>query len=188
METSEAWAVLGLAPGASRAEIRSAYRSLVRALHPDHASAHQISRATERTAAVTEAYALVLRELDRQHQCPTASHESAQSQAGAIADVRIAGNDTLTIDAPPDEAYLILYEAAGNVGEISYYDQQLGIVEMIVRFEGGPSCSVVMTLQGRATHTEVLCAITSIEAEPTPAIAPVLEALLAQLLPDKAHP
>ena len=69
----------------------------------------------------------------------------------------------------------------GRVGDVAYVDAQLGILEIIVRFEGGPSCSVVMTLQGRATHTKVFCSMESIEAAPAPAIRPVLEALVAEL-------
>ena len=82
---------------------------------------------------------------------------------------------------PAAEAYALLYEAAGRVGDIAYYDRRLGILEIIVRFEGGPSCSVVMNLQGRAHHTEVFCSMESIESAPAPAIAPVIEALVAEL-------
>jgi hypothetical protein len=60
-------------------------------------------------------------------------------------------------------------------------DRNLGILEVIVRFEGGPSCSVLMTLQGRAFGTDVFISMESIEADPTPALAPVLVALLEEL-------
>jgi curved DNA-binding protein CbpA len=36
MTREEALQVLGLAPGASNAEIRAAYHNLIRKLHPDH--------------------------------------------------------------------------------------------------------------------------------------------------------
>jgi hypothetical protein len=52
---------------------------------------------------------------------------------------------------------------------------------VIVRFEGGPSCSVLMTLQGRAHGTDVFCEMESIESEPTPPIDPVLESLVERL-------
>ena len=52
------------------------------------------------------------------------------------------------------------------------------IIETIVRFEGGPSCSVLTTLQGRAHGTEVFCTMESIEAGATPPIRPVVEALV----------
>jgi hypothetical protein len=60
-------------------------------------------------------------------------------------------------------------------------DRNLGILEVIVRFEGGPSCSVLMTMQGRAFGTDVFISMESIEADPTPALAPVLDALLEEL-------
>lgn len=192
MDTSEAWGVLGLAPGASRAEVRTAYLALLRALHPDHAGGSDVAAATTHTATVTQAYAIVIESLDRadaqsrstarpDHD-PTRepfapAHANASSTTGAV----LLGNDSIAIDAPAAEAYVLLYEAASNVGEIAYYDQQLGILEMIVRFVGGPSCSVVMTMQGRATYTEVLCTMVSIEAVPAPPMRPVLEALLEKL-------
>ena len=50
-----------------------------------------------------------------------------------------------------------------------------------MRFEGGPSCSVLITLQGRAFGTDAFCTMESIEAAPTPAIRPVVEALVEEL-------
>ena len=50
---------------------------------------------------------------------------------------------------------------------------------ILVRFEGGPTCSVLCTLQGRAFVTEVGCTMDSIEAGPTPPLRPVVEALVA---------
>ena len=58
---------------------------------------------------------------------------------------------------------------------------QLGILELIVRFEGGPSCSVLITLQGRAFGTDAFCTMDSIEAAPTPPLRPVVEALVEEL-------
>ena len=52
----------------------------------------------------------------------------------------------------------------------------------MVRFEGGPTCSVLITLQGRAHHTDAFCTMESIEAAPTPPIRPVVEALVDELV------
>ena len=89
--------------------------------------------------------------------------------------------DTIAIAAPPPEAYALLLEAAARIGGIGYVDRQLGILEVIVRFEGGPSCSVLLTLQGRAFVTEAFCTMESIEAAPTPPLRPVVEALVEEL-------
>jgi hypothetical protein len=85
------------------------------------------------------------------------------------------------VTAPAAETYAALFEAAGRIGEIAYFDRQLGIVETIVRFQGGPTCSVMMTLQGRADGTEIFCTMESIEATPAPNIRPVLDALVEEL-------
>lgn len=94
---------------------------------------------------------------------------------------RGVASDTIGVAAPPDEAFVVLHDAASRVGEISYVDRNLGIVEAIVRFEGGPSCSLLVTLQGRAWGTEAFCTLESIEADPTPPITAVMEALLEAL-------
>ena len=93
----------------------------------------------------------------------------------------MTGGDTIGVAAPPDETWVILAEAASQVGEIAYVDRSLGILEAIVRFEGGPSCSLLITLQGRAWGTEAFCTLESIEAAPTPPIAPVIDAMLDAL-------
>jgi curved DNA-binding protein CbpA len=55
---SEAYKTLGLAPGASDAELRAAHRRLVQLHHPDHNGGSQESE--QRFEAVQEAYAEVL--------------------------------------------------------------------------------------------------------------------------------
>jgi hypothetical protein len=92
-----------------------------------------------------------------------------------------ADGDTIAIGAPPTEAFALLFEAAARLGGIGYVDRQLGIIEVIVRFEGGPSCSVLITLQGRAFGTDAFCTMDSIEAAPTPPLRPVVEALVEEL-------
>ena len=87
----------------------------------------------------------------------------------------------MLLHAPAAEAFAVLFEAAGRIGHVAYFDRQLGILETIVRFEGGPSCSLLITLQGRASGTEAFCTLESIEAQPTPSIRPVIEALLERV-------
>lgn len=189
MDIAEALIELGLQPGCDRAAVRAAYLARVRIHHPDVAS-RPSPDATRRTARLNVAQELLLAAIDRAGgTVPAPPPPSAPPSPGPrpvptthdSTGAEVVDEGTVAIDAPPPEAAAALYEAASEVGNVAYYDRQLGILEMIVRFEGGPSCSVVMTTQGRATHTEVFCTMESIEAEPAPAIRPVLEALVAAL-------
>ena len=105
---------------------------------------------------------------------PTAAYDAA-------VEAELAAGDTLLLHAPMNEAFGALFEAAGRIGHVAYFDRQLGILETIVRFEGGPSCSFLITLQGRALGTEAFCTMESIEALPTPPLRPVIDALLDAL-------
>jgi hypothetical protein len=162
----EARRVLGVGPEATPSEVRAAFRRLVQEHHPDHADDAQ---ATRRTAELTEAYALV-RGAAPSPAPPPPSMASAESSG-----------DSILFDVPADEAFAALFEAAGRVGHIAYFDRHLGILETVVRFEGGPTCSVLITLQGRAHGTEAFCTMESIEAAPTPPIGPVIDALVEEL-------
>ena len=97
-------------------------------------------------------------------------------------EAQLLEGDAIAVHAPAEEAFALLFEAAGRVGHIAYFDRQLGILETVVRFEGGPTCSVMITLQGRAMYTEAFCTMASIEAAPTPSIQPVVEAIIEELV------
>jgi hypothetical protein len=179
----EAMGVLGVRPGATSGEVRAAFRRLVRDHHPD---LDATSDATRRTAELTEAYALVQRQLasspDGRIESPTPpSPAPPAAHPPAAVPVKDVDGDSILLDVPADEAFAALFEAAGRVGHVAYFDRQLGILETVVRFEGGPSCSVLITLQGRANGTEAFCTMESIEAAPTPPIAPVVDALVEEL-------
>jgi hypothetical protein len=193
VDAKEALAVLGLSEETDLARARAAYHDRVRAWHPDVAPGDEGAHA--RTARLTEAYEIVVAHLhDRPAAGPAAAPPPGPPRPEAtpapptgdrgvsdalLADVHDEGS--IAVAAPADETFAALWEAAGRVGHIAYYDRHLAILEIIVRFEGGPSCSVVMTLQGRTQYTEVLCTMESIESAPTPAIGPVLDALVAEL-------
>ncbi|MCU0269189.1 MAG: hypothetical protein MUF83_11155 [Acidimicrobiales bacterium] len=196
MELPEALEVLGLASPTTLGEARTAYRRLVRQRHPDLAApaaptplAAERSARTGATARLNEAWRVVQREavragaerIDAAPPAPPTPPPAAPGTPDADAAVAALDGETLAVAAPADLTYAWLYEAAGRVGEVSYYDRHLGLLEIIVRFEGGPSCSVLMTLQGRAMHTEVFCTMESIEAAPTPSLRPVVVALAEEL-------
>jgi hypothetical protein len=198
VDLAEALAVLGLRPGAPMADVRERYRALVRRSHPDLVDTDaDRAAATTTTARITGAFAVVRRAvLDDgagvvpepsigQRPVPDPASGSTTTAAprpwevGSVeADV---DGDTISIAAPAEEAYALLLDAAARLGGIGYVDRRLGILEVIVRFEGGPSCSVLITLQGRAFGTDAFCTMESIEAAPTPPIRPVVDALLEEL-------
>lgn len=192
MEIDEARQVLGLANEVTLDGVRSSYRRLLHLHHPDVARAND---AEARTATLIEAYEVVVAwaeteasdgilrwpHLDVRGAPPAISDSGQTDDLFDVIDAQALDEDTIAVDAPPPETYAALFEAASRVGDIAYVDRQLGIIETMVRFEGGPTCSVVMTLQGRATFTEVFCTMESIEAAATPPIAPVIEALVEEL-------
>jgi hypothetical protein len=165
MKVDEARRTLGVGDGASSDEVRDAYRRLVRERHPDRDRSRD---ATEVTARLTEAYAVLRRAMAQGP--PTAAPLEVKEEG-----------DSLWLDVPADEAFAALFEAAGRVGHVAYFDRHLGLLETVVRFEGGPTCSVLVTLQGRAFGTEAFVTMESIEAAPTPPIAPVIDALVTEL-------
>lgn len=197
MDLIEAREVLALTDGVTLDEVRTAYRRLLHVHHPDVAPE---ADAQARTAVLIQAYEVVVAwaaehgtsgDVLRWPAPPTpppaasrppghAPHERPDEPFDVV-DAQALDEDTIAVDAPPPEAYAALFEAASRVGNIAYVDRQLGIIETMVRFEGGPTCSVVMTLQGRATYTEVFCTMESIEAAPAPPIAPVIDALVEAL-------
>jgi hypothetical protein len=187
VDAAEALEVLGVPGGTDLAGVRAAYRGLVRAAHPDLVP--DDDQAHARTARLTEAYEVVVAFVEEHGTTPAPAAEPEPpppppppaSPPEPTMEVSALDEGTIALALPTPEAYAVLYEVAGRVGEVAYYDRRLGILEIIVRFEGGPSCSVVMTLQGRAHHTEVFCTMESIEATPAPSIAPVIDALVHEL-------
>jgi hypothetical protein len=190
VDLTEALEVLGLGAGASMAEVRDTYRTRVRTAHPDTVGpTGDRAAANAATARITGAFAVVRRAV-LDHDGETVPEPPPTPAAPAPSGPRPwevdsieadADGDTIAIAAPPGEAYALLLDAGARVGSIGYVDRHLGILELIVRFEGGPSCSVLITLQGRAFGTDAFCTMESIEAAPTPAIRPVVEALVEEL-------
>jgi hypothetical protein len=190
----EALAVLGLPSGVAMQRVRSEYRRLVRAHHPDVSPTGESTRAAQLTEAYAVLQAAVRRsgsdviDLDDQPSGEDASSSPVEAERAArrspydeAVAAELAAGDSLIVHAPANETFGLLFEAAGRVGHLAYFDRQLGIIETIVRFEGGPSCSLLITLQGRVNGTEAFLTLESIEADPTPPLAPVVEALVHEI-------
>ena len=187
MNVHEALKLLGATPESSPKLVRANYHELMRRHHPDVVELNIGSSTTALDPAIlTEAYAVVVAQFSvatsesfsrgdlRQDSGPQ-SHQPFPTVAAS------RGGDTIWIEAPPDEAYQRLLDAAACLGGIGHVDRTNELLEVIVRFEDGPSCSVLMTLQGRAYGTDVFCEMESIEADPAPPLAPVLDQLVTFL-------
>lgn len=92
--------------------------------------------------------------------------------------VRLLADDTIGVDGSSQEAFLLLLEAANDLGEVTYVDPDIGLTETIVSLPGEPVSSLVLTLQGRADHVEAFCTIDSLERGAPPPLAAVVEVLV----------
>ena len=192
MDRADAERVLGVAADAPWPDVQQAFRALIRRRHPDLAG----HGATDDAALIIQAFGV----LDAAHRHPTVAGNPANAATTAgrarpapstppprpriepTTIVRI-DDDTIGLGAPADEALVLLVEAAHDIGEVSYLDRSVPILEAICQFEGTPATSLVVTLQGRSDGTEAFCTTESIEARPGPPtrdVVDVYESLLRQ--------
>lgn len=168
MDVAEARTVLGVTATDGWEVVRRAYRSRIRAAHPD---THGVG-ATPQAIRLNEAYAVLSR-------AKRAGGAVTGPSAGATAPpppprpaptrpapppvgVSIEGSDTLLLAAPPDEAFALLLDAGHRVGDVSYVDRSCAIFEVVVR-QDDETCSLVVTLQGRSHGTEAFLTLEALE-------------------------
>ena len=162
MDEREAWQVLGLSPAATFDEARAAYRRLVRTHHPDVAGVH----GAVRTARVIDAWRVVRDRVPRDVD---------------VASVDVDG-DTITLDVPADDAFLLLLEAAHRVGDVTHVGPGDGLLEALIAFDDGRTCSLVVSLQARGDGTtEAFCTLQALDAGPNPPVGLVVDALVEEL-------
>jgi hypothetical protein len=170
-------AVLGLGPRPTWEQVRAAYRSLIRDAHPDRTGG-----STERAAALNGAYAVLLRarrDGTLAEVAPDAPSGPASKGGGAPAEV--LDGDTVHLRLPPDEAFMRLLDAAHQIGDVTYLDRSCSIFEALVTVAGEGTCSLVVSLQGRADGTDAFCTLEAIEHVASPPVRHVVEALVAAL-------
>ncbi len=156
--------------------------------HPDRSAA---SDATDRTVRLTAAYDAVVTHLrmvaDVEHDRegpPSEEVTTGPQAAEAVVPivVQLVDGETISIDAPALDVVPMLIEAAHQLGEISYLDPVVGLLEVIVEFVDAPTSSVVLTLQGRANGTtEVFCSVEALSGGEVPGADSVAQ-LLARTL------
>jgi len=198
MSTAEAARILGVAVDAEWTEVRVAYREQIRSHHPDHAGAASADRAAsiieafavlERARAANDASATNVPPPQPPPSPPPRVRRTERWRPGVDPSPGVLRIDdgTLLIGAPADEVFRLLIDAAHDIGEVTYVDRSVPILEVLCQFVGEPATSLLLTLQGRATGTEVFCTVESIESRPAPPAASVVD-LLELALHRRAQP
>jgi hypothetical protein len=163
MDVAEALVVLGVDSSDGWDVVRAAYRRRIRAAHPDT----QGAASTPSAVRINEAYAVLSRAkragvaagpAPARPPAPPPPPPPAPPAVG----VDVEGSDTLLLAAPPDEAFALLLEAGHRVGNVSYVDRSCAIFEVVVR-QDGETCSLVVTVQGRAHGAEAWLTLEAME-------------------------
>lgn len=186
MDRAEAARVLGVDASTTWAEVRRTFREQIRRRHPDRAGAGGVPDAVR----IIEAYRVLARaQLKPEPHRPAPPSPPADvaapgwsTDSGISLSVARISNDTLAFGAPADETLRWLLEAAHDIGEVTYLDRSVPIVEILCKFVGEPATSLVITLQGRSHGTEAFCTAESIEARPAPLTSAVVDVLEAALM------
>ena len=145
MDPDEARTVLGVPAGAPHVDVRQAFRRLVLDHHPDRTGGDG-----ETTRRLVEAYRALTSDAPKPE--PEPEHEPeprAEADAAPLLESLLDG-DAVEVELPPDEAFLVLLDAAADLGDVTYVDAEAGLLEVVRTRADGSRSSVVLTLQGRA--------------------------------------
>lgn len=177
MDVPSAQAALGLGSRPTWDEVRAAYRSLIREAHPDRRGG-----STERAAALNGAYAALLQaRRDGALADPAPPPDGDILPDDGATPAEVLDGDTVHLRLPPDEAFMRLLDAAHEIGHVTYLDRSCSIFEALVTVAGEGTCSLVVSLQGRADGTDAFCTLEAIEHVASPPVRHVVEALVAAL-------
>jgi len=171
--------VLGVTAGSSAAEERSAFRRRLRHTHPDVAGPD--ADAGVAVARLTRALAVLRAARAAPAPPPPLPPAAAPPPPPPPATTAEPGDDSLLLDAPADEAFVALLEATHLIGEVTYVDGRLGLLEAVLADGAGTPCQLLVTLQGRAMGTEAFCTLEPLGSDPCPPVADVVAALAAAL-------
>jgi hypothetical protein len=160
VDVAEARSVLGVTGADGWEVVRRAYRTRIRAAHPD---THGVGT-TAAAVRLNEAYAVLSRakRAGLLHVTPPAAPPPPPPPPPPTVGLAVVGSDTVLLAAPPEEAFALLLEAGHRVGSVSYVDRSCAIFEVVVR-QDDETCSLVVTLQGRAHGTEAFLTLESME-------------------------
>lgn len=183
--------MLGLRRDTTWAEVRSAYRTRIRTVHPD------VSRGPGTEAARLNAAFSTLERVYRRGEAPPPPATSSPSNPSPSTaapttegrgrkrtfespppDLVLVADDGLVLEAPADEVFLRLAEALDDVGAVTYVDPNSGYLEALV---GDGTGQLVVSLQGRAYATEAFFTLEQLDSRPAPPIESVVRAIAARL-------
>lgn len=154
----EARRLLGVDDTTGPDELRAAFRRALRRTHPDLPggdgdAARQVLAAYELLAALPPV--------------------EPPSHAAVTVD-----GDTIAAELPAGDLFELLVAAADEIGDITYLDADIGLLEVLLQVAGHGPCSVVLTLQGRGLGvTEAMCTVEPVgswAAPPPEVVAAVL--------------
>jgi hypothetical protein len=168
MTPEEARSVLGLRRSATSEEIRAAFRRLVRRHHPDVAGPG--ARAHHETARLTEAYGVLL------GGPPQPIAQPARDNPPPAVPRPPAGvpPDPAPLPDPSRSVLLLVREAADLIGDVSYLDRDNGVLEAIVRREGWPPASLLISIRQHGEGTLAHCTLETLDGSPGPPITEVV--------------
>jgi hypothetical protein len=173
MTPDEALRVLDLPPTTSWADIKGAYRTRIRAAHPDVTGGSAAA-----AAHLNEAFALLERIYRRGLDPGPASAAPRTPPVAVPDDLAALDDDSLALEAPHEEVFLRLHAAIDELGTVTYADPEAGYLEGLLEGPLGPS-QLVVSLQGRAQATEAFFTLEPLGAHPAPPIERVVRAIAA---------
>jgi hypothetical protein len=174
----EAARVLGVAADAPAEAVRAAFRAAVRTQHPDRSGrpgSVAVSRLVEARRALLAPVAVG---------APAPPPPPPRRPAVPL-DLHVEG-DTLLVHDDPATVMARLLEAGHALGEITYLDRGVGLVEVLIQVQepddpAPAACSLVASLQGRLDGVEVFCTVERLDGHPAPPVAPIVAALAAEM-------
>lgn len=162
MDPAAARSLLGVAADATPDDVRRAFLRLLHEHHPDVGGDPATTRALiEAHRTLTQAF--------RARRTTTDVVQRAQNDPG----------DSVSLELPPDEAFLALLDAADRIGDVTYVDAESGLFQARIAFDDGSTADLLVTLQGRAATgtTDAFCTL----EPPDLPVAVVVDALVAAL-------
>ncbi len=172
--------MLGVAVDAGAEAVRAAFRVAVREQHPDRSGrpgSVEVSR-------LVDARRTLLAPVPVGAPVPAAPPPAPPRSAVPL-DAHVEG-DTLLVHADPATVMARLLEAGHALGEITYLDRAVGLVEILIQVQeeddrAPAACSLVASLQGRLDGVEVFCTVERLDGHPAPPVAPIVAALAAEM-------
>ncbi|MDZ7673481.1 MAG: hypothetical protein U5K30_00185 [Acidimicrobiales bacterium] len=204
MDLAAARRILGVSSADEWSTVRDAYRSLVRATHPDVAGEAGTQRTIEvndrvRTLALarregrlhtTEPATPAPRPAPRPPPPPRHPPPRRPDDRTVASDVGVRGPDTIVLSSTPAESFRRLVEATHLLGDISYIDRSSAMFEAILSLTDDSYASFLVTLQWRAHDAtcEAFCTLEALSRAEHLDVSGVLQQLLPLIPPGHDEP